>query len=81
MNPVEIEDDIRKLELLLYGGSPLRPDAVFGRDEMGHLDGVKARTPEVRVSPSIGDLAGELVIERFIITENHDMRVTGPLED
>ena len=51
MNPIEIEQDIQDLELMLHGGGPLRSGAVFGRDESTHYEGARTRASEVYLSP------------------------------
>ena len=75
MNPVEIESEIRMLELMLYGGSAVRPTADFGREEMGHFDQVKVRAPAVfPVMPKKGLKSGP-VIEQYVISYDGKMKV------
>lgn len=78
MNPIDIEDDIRCLELMLYGGTPLRPDADFGLGEVGYFESVKARSPEVRVALGGRTTKREIVVECRIITEEGKMVAGGP---
>jgi hypothetical protein len=78
MNPTEIERDIRCLELMLYGGTPLRPDADFGMGEVGYFESVKARSPEVRVAVGRQTTEPEIVVESRIITREGKMVVGGP---
>jgi hypothetical protein len=75
MNPVEIEQDIRTLELMLYGGSPVRPTADFGREEMGHFDQVKVRAPEVFPVVSTEKTDVGMVIEQYVISNDGKMKV------
>ena len=78
MNPVETEQNIRKLELMLYGGCPVRPDADYGRQQVGHMESVKSRSPEVR--PATGSEQGEpeSVAECYVTTEDGKMHVERP---
>ncbi len=78
MNPVEIENDIRALEVMLHGGGPVRPVADFGRDEVGHFEDGKSRASDVRVAP--GSRKGEpaVVVERRVRAEDGTMRIEGP---
>jgi hypothetical protein len=78
VNPVEIEQDIRRLELMLTGGAPARQTANFGRDEVGLLDSVKSRAPEVRLAPSSHDTDTTFVLESYVITDDGRMRVEAP---
>jgi hypothetical protein len=69
MNPIEIEQDIQDLELMLYGGGPLRSRAVFGGNESTHYEVARTRAPEVYVSPRSGRQPSDLVIETYDLNE------------
>jgi hypothetical protein len=75
MNPVAITEDIRRLDLMLHGGIPLRADPDFGKEDMGHLDSVKSRSPDVRIPPTTQPVEPEFIIERYVITEDGVMVV------
>lgn len=74
MNPVQTEDHIRNLELMLYGGRAVRAGCDYGRQESGHFDGVRSRSPEV--VPVEGAESDESAGgEQYVITEDGDMVV------
>jgi len=75
MSPVEIEERVRQLELMLYGGCPVRPNADFGQQEVGHFDGVKARSPDVKSIQPGAKSESEVVVERFIVASDGKMSV------
>jgi hypothetical protein len=76
MNPIDIEPEIRALELMLYGGSPVRPAADFGRQEMGHFDPARVRAPEVYPVVTGGATpASQKIVESYILSEDGSMRV------
>ena len=78
MNSVELEQDIRDLELMLHGGGPLRPGVVFGRVGFGHFDGADVRAAEVRAVPATEEERPDSVLERYIIDADGDLAlVTG----
>lgn len=77
VNPVDIQADVRALELMLYGGSPLRPAADFGREEMGHFDPARVRAPEVYRTPT-GERAAQVVIEQYVLSADDKMHVCWP---
>jgi hypothetical protein len=80
MNPVEIEADIRNLEVLLSGGSPVRPSADYGKGEVGHFEGFKARSPSVE--PVIGTHGStpslDVIWESYVVSEDGKMEVKQP---
>lgn len=79
MNPLEIEKDIRNLEIMLYGGAPLRPSADFGRGEVGHFESAKARDPVVHIPARKKNInSKEMVVERRVLTKKGEIIVTGP---
>ncbi len=78
MNPVDIQDEIRNLEIILSGGSPVRPAADYGKGEVGHFDGVKARNPSVEPIPATDSVRPEVIWESYVIAETGEMTVQQP---
>ena len=78
MNPVEIENDIRALDVMLHGRGPVRPVADFGRDEVGRFEAGKSRAPGLRHSGKAKGANPRSLSSDFVITEDGKMRVEGP---
>jgi hypothetical protein len=81
MNPVATEKHIRNMELMLHGGCPARANNDFGRDEVGHFDGVPPRTPDVRAHPtppSEENRKQRVIFERYVISDEGKMHVERP---
>ena len=77
MNPVEIEDNIRALELMLYGGAPLHPDPDFGHSEVGYFESVTVRSADVGVGLHGHGRKPETIVESRIIDDDGKMLAGG----
>jgi hypothetical protein len=78
MNPIEIEQDIQDLELMLHGGGRLRSGAVFGRNESTHYEVARTRAPEVYLSPHSDRQPPDLVIETYNLSEGTILPKSSP---
>ena len=75
VNPIDTESDIRALEIMLYGGSPLRPAADFGRQDMGHFDPARVRAPEVYPASAPRRESAQLIVESYVLSDDGTMHV------